>query len=161
MKIPTKIKYGRGSKPINGVFLAATISPFQVPRAPYMFWDQKRFSRRFPEHVGRRGKTCGSGRVGFELGQSGCESKWVIFKWVNQVTGRGSSRVANQVELSHIFQTSFFFFFFEIDAICQLFMSFLTVIRFSLVILFLITTKHLIPKFGATLVPAFQKLILV
>ena len=35
------------------------------------------------------------------------------------------------------------FFFFEIDAICQLFMSSLTMIKFSLVILLLITTKHL------------------
>ena len=47
------------------------------------------------------------------------------------------------------------FFFCEIDAICQLFMSSLTVIRFSLVILLSITTKYLIPKFDATLVPAF------
>ena len=62
----------------------------------------------------------------------------------------------NWVELTCIFQTIFFFFFFfEIDAICQLFMSSLTVIRFSLVILLPITTKHLIPKFGATLVPFF------
>ena len=54
------------------------------------------------------------------------------------------------------FSNKFFsFFFFEIDAIYQLFMSFLTVIRFSLVILLPITTKHLIPKFGATLVLAF------
>ena len=35
------------------------------------------------------------------------------------------------------------FFFFEIDTICQLFMNSLTVIRFSLVILLPITTKHL------------------
>ena len=47
------------------------------------------------------------------------------------------------------------FFFFEIDSICLLFMSSLTVIKFSLVIMLPITTKHLIPKFGATLVPAF------
>ena len=51
-----------------------------------------------------------------------------------------SGRVLNQVKLTRIFQT---FFFFEIDAICQLFMSSLTVIRFLLVILLLITTKHL------------------
>ena len=37
-----------------------------------------------------------------------------------------------------------FFFFFEIDAICQLFISSLTVIKFSLVILLPITTKHFI-----------------
>ena len=59
--------------------------------------------------------------------------------------GRELSRVASRVELTRIFQTIFFFFFwfFEIDAIYQLFMSSLTVIRFSLVILLTITTKHL------------------
>ena len=72
----------------------------------------------------RHGKTGGSGRVGFGLGQS----------------GRGLSRVASRVGLTRIFQ---FFFFFEVDAICQLFMISLTIIRFSLVILLLITTKHL------------------
>ena len=94
----------------------------------------------------RHGKTGGSG-------QSGRGSKRVIFKQVNRVagqTGRGLSRV----ELTRIFQKKKFFFF-EVDAICQLFMSSLTVIRFSLVILLPITTKHLIPKFGVTLVPAF------
>ena len=55
--------------------------------------------------------------------------------------GRGLSRVASRDELTRIFQTIFFFF--EIDVICQLFMSSLTVIRFSLVILLPITTKHL------------------
>ena len=82
-----------------------------------------------------------AGRGGFGSGQSGCGSKRVIFKQVNRVagqTGRGLSRV----ELTRIFQ-NFFFFFFEVDAICQLFMSSLTVIRFSLVILLPITTKHL------------------
>ena len=62
-------------------------------------------------------------------------------KRVNRVagqTGRGLSQVASWVELTHIFQ---FFFFFEVDAICQLFMSSLTIIRFSLVILLPITTK--------------------
>ena len=72
----------------------------------------------------RHGKTGGSGRVNRIAGQTGCELSWV--------------------ELTHIFQTNFFFFFsFEVDAICQLFMSSLTVIRFSLVILLPITTKHL------------------
>ena len=51
--------------------------------------------------------------------------------------------------------------FFLINVIYQLFMSSLIVIRFSLVILLPITTKHLIPRFGATLVPAFYKLILI
>ena len=86
-----------------------------------------------------------AGRVGFGSGQSGRGSKRVIFKRVNRVagqTGRGLCRVASQVNLTLIFQ-NFFFFFFEVDAICQLFMSFLTIIRFSLVILLPITTKHL------------------
>ena len=39
------------------------------------------------------------------------------------------------------FQTIFFFFF-EIDAICQLFMSSLTVIRFPRVILLPLTNYH-------------------
>ena len=56
-------------------------------------------------------------------------------------TGRGLSRVVSQVKLTRIFQTKFFFFL--VDAICQLFMSSLIVIRFSLVILLPITTKHL------------------
>ena len=48
----------------------------------------------------------------FGLGQSGCGSKWVIFKRVNWVAGqlsRKSSRVAGWVEFTRIFQTSFFF----------------------------------------------------
>ena len=57
-------------------------------------------------------------------------------------SGHGLSRVASQVKLTRIFQTNFFFFF-EVDAICQLFMSSLIVIRFLLVILLLITTKQL------------------
>ena len=88
--------------------------------------------------MSRRGKTGGSvGSIGF-AGQMGRGSKRVILKLVNRVTGHELS----QVELTRIFQTIFFFFF-EIDAICQLFMSSLTVIRFSLVILLPITTKHL------------------
>ena len=85
-----------------------------------------------------------AGRIGFGSGQSGCESKRVIFKRVNRVagqTGRGLSRVASRVKLTRIFQN--FYFFFEVDAICQLFMSSLTIIRFSLVIVLPITTKHL------------------
>ena len=68
--------------------------------------------------------------------------------------GHFFKRVASRVELTRIFQTNFFFFF-EIDAIYQLFMSSLIVIKFSLVILLLITTKHFIPKCGATLIPTF------
>ena len=63
----------------------------------------------------------------FLTGQSGC--------------GSNGSRVASRVKLTRIFQN--FFFFFEVDVIYQLFMSSLTIIRFSLVILLPITTKHL------------------
>ena len=86
----------------------------------------------------RHGKTGGSG-------QSGHGSKRVIFKRVNQVTGQTGcrlSRVASRVKLTRIFQKKKFFFF-EVDAICQVFMSSLTIIRFSLMILLPITTKHL------------------
>ena len=62
----------------------------------------------------------GLGQVNWVTGQSDCES------------GRVDPYFSNN-----------FFFFFEVDAICQLFMSSLTVIRFSLVILLPITTKHL------------------
>ena len=95
------------------------------------FGDRKRGSNIRFYHFGlglvstRHGKTGGSGRVNRVAGQTGC----------------GLSRVVSRVELTHIFQI--FFFFFEVDAICHLFMSFLTVIRFSLVILLLITTKPL------------------
>ena len=71
------------------------------------------------------------------MGQSGCSSIGSQVK-----SGRRSSQVASQVKLTRIFQTSFFFF--EIDAICQLFISSLTVIKFSLVILLPITTKRFI-----------------
>ena len=80
-----------------------------------------------------------AGRVGFGSGQSGHGSKRVIFKRVNRVTGQ-TGRGLSRVELTRIFQN---FFFFEVDAIYQLFMSSLTIIRFSLVILLPITTKHL------------------
>ena len=78
------------------------------------------------------------GSIGF-VGQTDRGSKQVIFKRVNRVVGQ-SGHELSRVELTRIFQT---FFFFEIDAICQLFMSSLTVIRFSLVILLPITIKHL------------------
>ena len=78
-----------------------------------------------------------TGRVNQVAGQN--ESR------VNRVggqSGHGLSRVASRVKFTHIFQTNFFFFF-EVDAICQLFMSSLIVIRFSLVILLPIATEHL------------------
>ena len=100
----------------------------------------------FNEKV-RHGKTGGSGhdRVGSIRSRvkTGHRSKWVIFKrinWVAGQTGRGLRVRLSRVELTCIFQI---FFFFEVDAICQLFMSSLTIIRFSLVILLPITTKHL------------------
>ena len=80
-------------------------------------------------YISRRGKTGRSGRVNWVCGSIGSRVKRVIFKRVNQVTsqlGRGLC----WVELTCIFQKVFFFFFFEIDAICHLFMSSLTVIRF-------------------------------
>ena len=61
------------------------------------------------------------GSIGF-AGQTDYRSKRVIFKQVSQVvgqSGRRLSRVTSQVKLTRIFQT--FFFFFEIDAICQFF----------------------------------------
>ena len=94
----------------------------------------------------RHGKTGGSGRVRVgSIGsrvKTGHGSKHVIFKRVNRVTGHGLSRVASRVKLTCIFQKQKIFFF-EVDVICQLFMSSLTIIRFSLVILLPITTKHL------------------
>ena len=73
-------------------------------------------------HKTRHGKTSGSVRVG-SIGSRvklGCESSRVDQYFSNN-----------------------FFLFFEIDAIYQLFISSLTVIRFLLVILLPITTKHL------------------
>ena len=82
--------------------------------------------------------------VRFGSGQSGRGSflNRLRVKQVAGQTGHGLSRVASRVELTRIFQKKKIFFF-EVDAICQLFMSSLTVIRFSLVILLPITTKHL------------------
>ena len=82
----------------------------------------------------RHGKTGESGQVNRVAGQNGSFLNGSIELRVKRVAGWvGSSWPV------------FFkqFFFFEIDAICQLFMSSLTVIRFSLVILLPITTKHL------------------
>ena len=82
------------------------------------------------------------GRVG--SGQLGLQVNWVAGQ--NRSFLNGSIRlrvnwVASWVELTSIFQTNFFFF--ERYAICQFFMSSLTAIRFLLVILLPITTKHL------------------
>ena len=70
--------------------------------------------------VNRRGKTSGSNRVNRVAGWVGSRDKssWPVF--FKQV----------------------FFFFFEIDAICQLFLSSLIVIRFLLVILLPLTNYH-------------------
>ena len=67
------------------------------------------------------GKTGGLGRVWVGSIDSRVKTGHKS-KQVNQVagqTGRGLSRVASWVELTRIFQ---FFFFFEVDATCQLFM---------------------------------------
>ena len=88
--------------------------------------------------ISRHGKTGGSDRVNRVAGQNGSR----VYR-VGGQSGRGLSRVTSPVKFTHIFQTNFFFFFFEVDAICQLFMSSLTIIRFSLVILLPITPKHL------------------
>ena len=69
------------------------------------------------------------GRVGFGSGQSG--------------RGSNGSQVESGCESGQVDPYFSNFFFFEVDAICQLFMSFLTIIRFSLMILLPITTKHL------------------
>ena len=74
----------------------------------------------------RHGKTGGSDRV-------------------NQVCGSTRSQVESGRETGRVdpyFLNKLFFFFFEIDAICQLFLSFLTVIKFSLVILLPLTNYH-------------------
>ena len=72
---------------------------------------------------------------------------------VKRVTGQNESflngSIGSRVELGResgrvdLYFSNNFFFFFETDAIYQLFMSSLTVIRFSPVILLPITTKHL------------------
>ena len=67
----------------------------------------------------------------FKTGQSGCGSNGLRVE---------SGCKSGQVDP---YFSKIFFFFFEVDAICQLFMSSLTIIRFLLVILLPITTKHL------------------
>ena len=87
-----------------------------------------------------------AGRVRFGSGQSG----W----WVKRVMGQNGSFLNMSIRLRIGLGLPVFFkqiyiyiyiyiFFFEVDDICQLFMSSLTVIRFSLMILLPITTKHL------------------
>ena len=70
----------------------------------------------------RRGKTGGSGRVGFGSGQSGLRVKRVTGQngsFLNGLTGLRVNRVSGRVGsgrvgLTRIFQTFFFFFFFSI-----------------------------------------------
>ena len=78
------------------------------------------------------------GYIGF-MGQNRSFLNGSIESWVE--SGHESGRVDP-------YFSNIFFFFFEIDVICQLFISSLTVIRFSLMILLPITTKQLIPKFS-------------
>ena len=69
----------------------------------------------------KRGKTGGFGQLGLRvkrvMGQNGSIGSWVKSRRVDPYFSNN------------------FFFFFEIDAICQLFINSLIVIRFSLVIL--------------------------
>ena len=86
------------------------------------------------------------GRVEFGSGQSSLQVKRVAGQNGSFLNGSNRSRVESSRESSRVdpyFSNNFFFFFLEIDAICQLFISSLIVIRFSLVILLPITTKHL------------------
>ena len=76
-----------------------------------------------------------AGRVGFESGQSGCRSNG---SWVESACESG--QVDPYFSNKYIY---IYIYIFEVDDICQLFMSSLTVIRFSLMILLPITTKHL------------------
>ena len=98
--------------------------------------------------VSRRSKTDGSCRI--QVRSIGFAGQSV--RWLKRVIFLNGLRVGSSWP---VFFKQIFFFFFEIDAIYQLFMSSLIVIKFSLVILLLITTKHFIPKCGATLIPAF------
>ena len=78
------------------------------------------------------------GRVGFGLGQSGRKSNKSFLNGSikSQVeSGWGTSRV-------DLYFSNNYLFFFEINTICQLFLSSLTVIRFSLVILLPLTNYH-------------------
>ena len=86
-------------------------------------------------HIVRHGKMDGSGRV--QVWSIGLQVKWVV-GWVSLRVGSSWP-----VFFKQIYIYIYIFFFFEVDDICQLFMSSLTVIRFSLMILLPITTKHL------------------
>ena len=80
-------------------------------------------------------------------GWVGSIGSWVktghMSKRVNRVAGQMGRGLSQVDPYFSIFFFVFFFFCFDVDAICQLFMSSLTVIRFLLVILLPITTKHL------------------
>ena len=88
--------------------------------------------------ISRHGKTGGSDRVNRVAGQNGSR-----VKTGQSGCGSNGSRVESGCELGRVDPYFSIFFFFEVDAICQLFISSLTIIRFSLVILSQITTKHL------------------
>ena len=78
-----------------------------------------------------------------ESSQESGHGKAGTLVWVR--VGSIESRVESGHESDRVdlYFSNNFFFFLEIDAICQLFMNSLTVIKFSLVILLPITTKHL------------------
>ena len=75
-----------------------------------------------------------------ESGQSGLMVKWVTGQNWSFLNGLIGSRVESGW-VNQYFTNNFFFL--EIDVMYQLFMSSLTVIRFSVLILLPITTKHL------------------
>ena len=78
------------------------------------------------------------GLIGFvgQLGHGSNES------FLNESIGSRVELGCKSSRVDPYFSNKFFFFFLEIDAICQLFMSSLTVIRFSLVILLPLTNYH-------------------
>ena len=86
-----------------------------------------------------------AGQVGFGSGQSGLRVKQVTGQNMSFLNRSIGSQVESGRKLGRVdsYFSNNFFFFFEIDAICRLFISSLTVIRFSLVLLLPITTKHL------------------
>ena len=78
--------------------------------------------------------------VGLDVTKRAIRVESIRFAGQNGSIGLQVNQVVGRVELTRIFQTIFFFF--EINAICQLFLIFLTMIRFSLVILLPLTNYH-------------------
>ena len=85
-----------------------------------------------------------AGQVGFGSGQSGLRVKQVTGQNMSFLNRSIGSQVESGRKLGRVdsYFSNNFFFFLEIDAICQLFLSSLTVIRFSLMILLSLTKYH-------------------